>query len=124
MIKRLFSSNVSNKINCTDCRLYNRRTKLCKMNDLKAFGNRLDENKCGIKGKSYWALDKTNLIKAEKYNEYACMFELITITSGVGIILIDYKCLLSLFTSLYFASFYSEKSEKSEKAYKEENDIE
>ena len=48
MLKRLLSSILVNKLNCSNCRLYNRTTKLFKINQLNAFSNRLDNENCGF----------------------------------------------------------------------------
>ena len=78
MLKRLFSSR---PLNCLDCRLYNRQTKLCRINNLSAINNRIDDNICGVEGKKYFPLDKTNLIKSQRCDKYQVISGLLTIGS-------------------------------------------
>lgn len=59
MYRRLISTKT---VKCSNCKLYNKGVKLCKLNLNHALSNRLDEKICGIDGKQYWELDKTNLI--------------------------------------------------------------
>ena len=63
MLKRLFSSIPLIRLNCIDCKLYNRKTNLCKINNLNAINNRIDDNICGTDGKKYLPLDKTIIYK-------------------------------------------------------------
>ncbi len=67
MLKRLFSSMLKN---CSECRLYDRTTKLCKINGVNAIKNRLDDNICGLDSKQFWPLDTTNLIFIDTYALY------------------------------------------------------
>ena len=78
MLKRLFSSR---SLNCLDCRLYNRQTKLCRINNLSAINNRIDDNICGVEGNKYFPLDKTNLIKSQRCDKYQVISGLLTIGS-------------------------------------------
>ena len=94
MLKRLFSSTPINKLNCIDCRLYNKKTKLCRINNLNAINNRIDDNICGIDGKKYYPLDKTNLIESEKCDKYSNISGLLTIAS-----------LPILYNDIYFVGF-------------------
>ena len=81
MLKRLFSSTSSIRLNCLDCRLYNRQTKVCRINNLNAVDNRMDDNICGAEGKKYFPLDKTNLIKSQTCDKYQIISGLSTIAS-------------------------------------------
>ena len=81
MLKRFFSSMSINKLNCYDCRFYNNKTKLCKINKLNAIENRMDDNICGIVGKKFMSLDKTNLIESDKCDKYSNISGFLTIAS-------------------------------------------
>lgn len=123
MSRRLYSSVPINKLHCSDCKLYNPTTQICKMNNVNAFQNRLDDKNCGLNGKNFWALDKTNLIQSERYYKYSGYFGLFAITSVPCGILIDYKFFLWSFISFYFADILSDMSEKSKHNFFHDNNI-
>ena len=58
----MFRRLMSTKISCSNCRLYEKKTQLCKINKKRALSNRLDDDFCGYYGKKFWELDKTKLI--------------------------------------------------------------
>ena len=89
MIRRLLSTMPINKLQCSDCKLYNPTTKVCKMNNSFAFENRLDDNICGVNGKKFLPLDKMNLIIAEQFDKYSGYFGFCTIISGPSAIFIE-----------------------------------
>ena len=104
MLKRLFSSNnVMNKLNATD--------------------NRIDDNICGIDGKKFWSLDKTNLIKSEYISKYITTIDLFIITSLPFAILYDYRIVYLSLTSFIISDILSNISRKYEKKYIDNNDI-
>lgn len=117
MLRRLFSSISVKKLNCSDCRLYNQTTKICKINKLSAFENRLDENICGFSGKKFWPLDKTYLIKSKRYNRYSAYFRLLAMVSIPTAILIDYRFLLSSPILYYLTNIFSDMSKKCERNF-------
>ena len=53
ILKRLFTSISLNIFNCSNCRLYNRKTKICKINKLNALENRFNEKICGSDAKKH-----------------------------------------------------------------------
>ena len=122
MLKRFFSSSPLIRLNCSDCRLYNRQTKLCKINKLNAIDNRIDDNICGIEGKKYYPLDKTNLLKSEKCDKNSVISGLLIIAS-----------LPIVYNDVYFIGFtlslclveriFSDTSRDFKKKYLEDNDI-
>ena len=118
-IRRLFSTNLANNVykNCVDCRLYNNKTKLCKINKINATDNRMNDNICGIDGKKFWALDKTYLIKsieAKNASDNFALFALVTLPCGI----------LSIsFMSFIFSCVSSDNSNEYEKKYLDDNDI-
>ena len=123
MLKRLFSSLPNNKLNCSDCRLYYKITKLCKINKLNAIDNRIDDTICGIDAKKFWSLDKTNLIKSEKYSRYSGFVALYGFLSIPGFLLLDYRILFSSILSFFISEMYSDESLKYEKKYLDDNNI-
>ena len=106
MLRRLFSSNPGNKLNCTDCRLYNGNTKLCKINKLNATENRIDDNICGIEGKKFWSLDKTNLINSKTVLNYSTNIRLFTLASLPCVIFYDCRIIYLSFSSWMIASMF------------------
>ena len=123
MLRRLFSSSVINKLNCYDCRLYNKKTKLCKINRLNATDNRIDDNICGISAKKFWILDKTNLIKSKALTKYSNNIELCGFISLPCIIFYDYNMIYLSFSSFIIAGITSDISRKYEEKYLNDNDI-
>ena len=126
MLRRLLSSIPINKVillNCIDCRLYNRTTKLCKINKLIAFENRLDDTICGIDGKKFWSLDKTNLIKSEKYNRISDYTGIISITSLPCAMFFDYRLLFLSYISFTITAVGFNMSLEYKQKYLDDNDI-
>ena len=123
MLRRLFSTSPSNKLNCVDCRLYNRTTKLCAFNKLNAFENRLNETICGLDGKKFWSLDKTHLIESERYSRVAALFGIYGIISAPCSIVIDIRLLVTSFASFYFADIFADMSGESKQKYLDDNQI-
>jgi hypothetical protein len=122
MIRR-FISFTPIKLNCSDCRLYNRNTKLCKINKLNATENRIDPNICGIDGKHFWALYKTDLIKSETNKLYSDGFELVALVGLPYAIFYDFRIVYLSFSSLIIANIFSDISEKYKEKYLDDNDI-
>ena len=122
MLRRLFSSTPLIRLNCIDCRLYDRQTKLCRINRLNAIDNRMDDNICGIEGKKYYPLDKTNLIKSKQADKYSVITGLLIIAS-----------LPIVYNDIYFIGFtlslclgekiLSDVSKDFKKKYLEDNEI-
>lgn len=122
MLRRVFST-VASKKNCSDCRLYNRATKTCKLNNLNAFDNRLNDNICGIDGKKFWALDDTYLIKSQHYDKIADYSGLFGLLSTLSWIYTDSITLcLSSFACVYISFIFTEISEDAKKKYLDNDD--
>lgn len=128
MIRRFFSS-IKNDItknlnkNCFDCRLYNRTTKLCKLNNLYASENRIHNDVCGIDGRKYFALDKTNLINSNKYLKYSTRLLTFTISSFPFIIVYDFRVAILTTLSLLYGNMLEMLSKDYKKQYLEDNNI-
>ena len=119
MLKRLFSSR---PLNCLDCRLYNRQTKLCRINNLSAINNRIDDNICGVEGKKYFPLDKTNLIKSQRCDKYQVISGLLTI--GSLPILYNHVYCIGFTLSLFLVErMLSDTSRDFKNKYLQDNDI-
>jgi hypothetical protein len=103
MLRRMLSSVAINK-NCSHCRLYNRATKTCKLNNLDAFTNRLNDSICGTDGKKFWALDDKHLIKSKKYEQCAGFTGFLAITS-FSIALYSFN-IVYVFPSYFFYVIY------------------
>ena len=126
MLKKLFSSipiNNKSRLNCADCRLYNPTTKLCKINKLNALENRLDDKNCGLDGKNFWSLDKTNLIKSEQYYKYNRYMQYITIISLPCVIIIDFKIIFFSIISFIIEDTIGNISLKYKQKYLNDNNI-
>lgn len=125
MLKRLFTSKSLNKLNCTNCRLYNRKTKICKINNLNALENRLNEEICGIDAKKYWLLDETNLIKSRQYARFSELYSILTLMSIPSIFYFDmhYMSIFTLFISAHSVEMCYDLSVDYKKKYFEDNVI-
>lgn len=123
MLRRVFST-VASKKNCSDCRLYIRATKTCKLNNLNAFDNRLNDNICGIEGKKFWALDDTQLIISQKYEKIVGYFGVSGILSAFVWAFIDTNAwfLFSTCASFYFGLLFIDLSEDAKKKYLNNDD--
>ena len=122
MLRRLFSSTI-NKVNCSDCRLFNSKKKSCKINNLNATENRIDDNICGLEGKKYWELDKTYLIKSNTYYKYSTCFGIFTLSSLPFLIFYDFGVIYFTIYSLIVGELFSDISEDYKKRYLDNNDI-
>ncbi len=123
MLKRLFSTISINKINCSDCRLYNKTTKICKLNSLNASDNRFNNDVCGIKGDKFWPLDKTNLIISETYFKQSAGVMVFTLSSLPFGLLYDGKFAVLSYISLLIGSSLSVLARDHENKYFDDNDI-
>jgi hypothetical protein len=127
MLKRVFSSSTTTinlyKKNCIDCRLYNKKTKICKINKLNAIDNRINENICGIDGKKFWALDKTYLIKSIQAENFSGNLSLFTLASLPCAIFYDWHILSISFMSFMASCVSSANSSEYERKYLDDNDI-
>ena len=124
MLRRSFSNlNSITKLLCTDCRLYDRKTGLCKLNELHAFKNRSNEDICGENGKKYRVLDKRNLIKSEEYFKYSAIFYGYTIASSPFAFVYDFRIFWSTYVSWVVGWSFELLSREREKKYLEDNDI-
>lgn len=121
MLRRLFSSTPLIRFNCSNCRLYDKTTKLCKINQLNAIDNRMDNNICGIDGKKYNPLDTTNLIKSERYEKYSYIVRVFAIASLPP--MICYDAYFVGFALLIGDLILSEKSINFKDKYLEDNDL-
>lgn len=125
MLRRFLSTstiNPTNKINCVDCRLYNRKTKLCAFNKLNAFDNRLDQTICGIEGKKFWSLDKTHLIKSESYQTYSVYSDGFSICLIPLALVTDYRLLVASVILMNISYNFELLSNKSKQKFLDEND--
>jgi len=102
--------------------LYNKKTKLCKINKLKAIDNRMDDNICGIDGKKYNPLDKTNLIKSERSEKYSDISGLLTIAS-LPILYYDIYFVWFPLSSFMVGKIFLNISRDFKEKYLEDNDI-
>ena len=124
MLRRWCSSVPKFVPNCSDCRLYNQTTKLCKINKLNAFENRLDDGGCGRNGNNFWSLDKTHLIQSEEYDKYQGLFGLLAILSvPSAIIFHNYNFIFSSIIALYAAEICSDLSDKYKQKFLDVNNI-
>lgn len=123
MLKRLFSSLSQNVLKCSDCRLYDAKTKLCKINKLNAIDNRMDDLICGGDGKKFWPLDKTNLIKSNQAELYGAYFGLFTLISIPTVIFVDYRLSMSSCISYYVADTFLCMSISYKKQFMDDNNI-
>lgn len=121
--KRFFSSISLNKFYYSNCRLYNRKTKICKINNLNALENRLNEEICGLDAKKLWLLDKTNLIKSNKFREYCMNFTILSISPIPFAFYFDIYCIFTSIISIYFADICIDISDDYKKKYFKDNDI-
>jgi hypothetical protein len=122
MLIRSFSNNIA-KLLCTNCRLYDKKTGLCKLNELYAFENRSNERVCGPDGKKYLAINNQNLIKSEEYFKYCTMFYGYTIASSPFAFVYDFRIFWSTYISWVFGWSFELLSREHEKKYLEDNDI-
>lgn len=121
--KRFFTSTSLNKFNCSNCKLYNRKTKICKINNLNAFENRLNEEICGLNAKNKLLLDETNLIKSEEFKKNSAFYTLLSIATIPSVLYIDFKCILLSIITLYSAKISNKISDDYKKKYFEDNDL-
>jgi hypothetical protein len=118
----LSSISNSNQLRCSECKLYKPTTKLCRLNNLNAFENRLDDNICGRDGKKFWALDKTNLIIAEQFHKEAGYFGLFAIISAPISIVIESPLLFwSSFISAIVGFILSDEADECKKKFLYDN---
>ena len=122
MLRRLFSSTI-HKVNCSDCRLFFSKNKLCKINNLNATENRIDDNICGIDGKKYWTLDKTYLIKSNTLFKYSRCFGIFTLSTLPYLLFYDFSIIYLTVLSLFIEGEISDRSEYYKKKYLDNNDI-
>ena len=111
------------KLNCSDCRLYDGKTGICKLNGLSAIKNRVNESVCGLDGKKYWALDKTNLIESRDFLKYSLRFYGCTIVSIPSAIVYDFRIMAFSYSSWVLGWWFEILSKEYEKKYLEDNDI-
>ena len=122
-IIRRFISSAPIKLNCFDCRLYNKNTKLCKINKLNASENRIDPNICGIDGKHFWALYKTDLIKSETNKLYSDGFNLVAFVGLPYAIFYDFRIVYLSCSSFIIARVFLNISKTCKEKYLDDNGI-
>jgi hypothetical protein len=123
MFKRMFSSAPIKTFNCSNCRLYNPTTKLCKINKSPATDNRIDYNICGILAKRYWPLDKTNLIASHLYSDIGDTIGFFALTSFPCAIIWDLRIMGFTVLSALISNSYVDVSRKYKKLYLDDNDL-
>lgn len=123
MFKRMFSSAPIKTFNCSNCRLYDPVTKLCKINKSPAIDNRIDYNICGILAKRYWPLDKTHLIASHTYYDISNIVGLFALTSFPCAIVYDFRMLGFTALTAIISSSCLHVSKKYHKIYLDDNDI-
>ncbi len=119
----MFSSAPIKTFNCSNCRLYDPSTKLCKINKSLAINNRIDYNICGTLAKRYWPLDKTNLIASHLYSNISDITEFFALTSIPFAIVYDFRMLGFTALTAVISSSCSHVSKKYHKIYLDDNDI-
>lgn len=123
MLKRLFSSTPLIRLNCIDCKLYNRKTNLCKINNLNAINNRMDDNICGTEGKKFLSLDKTNLIKSMESTKYSNISGTLFVASLPIVVYCDVYFAWFPLYSFMIASIFRDVSRDYNEKYLKDNDI-
>ena len=123
MLKRMFSSAPIKTFNCSNCRLYNPTTKLCKINKSPAMDNRIDYNICGILAKKYWPLDKTNLIASQTYSDIGDIIGLFAWASFPCAIIWDLRIMGFTVISALISSSCVNVSKNYKKIYLDDNDL-
>lgn len=124
MLRRSFTNlNSVTTLLCTNCRLYDAKTGLCKINGFHAFENRSNESVCGTNGKKYLALDKRNLIKSEDYSKYSVGFNAFAIASVPFALVFDFRVFWSSYISWVLGWSFELLSLERKKTYLEENNI-
>ena len=123
MLKRLFSSTPLIRLNCIDCKLYNRKTNLCKINNLNAINNRMDDNICGTKGKKFLSLDKTNLIKSMESTKYSNISGTLFVASLPIVVYCDVNFLWFSCYSFMVTSIFVDLSKDCKDKYIKDNNI-
>lgn len=128
MIRRFFSSikNEVKKSDCSNCRLYNRTNKLCKLNNLLASENRTINGACGIDGTKYFPLDKKNLYVSNMYLACSISYTMF----GIGylfpyMIFHDFSIMMAIFSgsTIVIGNMYSLIAMDYKKKYLEDNNI-
>jgi hypothetical protein len=123
MLRRMFSSAPIKTFNCSNCRLYNPTTKLCKINKSLAINNRIDYNICGTLAKRHWPLDKTNLIASHIYSDIGDINGLFAWVSFPCAIIWDLRMLGFTALTAVISSSCLHVSKKYKKRYLDDNDI-
>jgi hypothetical protein len=123
MFKRMFSSAPIKTFNCSNCRLYEPSTKLCKINKSPAMDNRIDCNICGILAKRHWPLDKTNLIASHIYSDIGDINGLFAWVSFPCAIIWDLRIIGFAALTAVISSSCLHVSKKYKKRYLDDNDI-
>lgn len=121
VFKRSFSSIA--KLKCSDCRLYDKKTDLCKLNSLHAFENRGDEGVCGVNGKKYLAIDKTNLTESDEYFKYSVMSHAFAVGSLPFAVVYDFRILAFTYSSWVLGWSFELLSNGCKQKYLEDNDV-
>lgn len=119
--RRLFSSN---KLNCSDCRLYDKNTKLCKFNNLNAFENRLDDIKCGPNAINFMYLDKSKLVKSDIYISHSTIYSFFTVGTLLCALFAESgKCALFSIISYIISDSYEKEGLKCRNEYLTDNNL-
>ena len=111
------------KLKCSDCRLYNAKIGICKLNGLSAMENRVNEGICGLDGKKHWPLDKTNLIESQSYFKYSIIAYSFTIGSLPSAAFHDLRIMAFTYSSWVIGWAFELLSKEYEQKYLENNDI-
>jgi hypothetical protein len=119
----MFSSAPIKTFNCSNCRLYDPVTKLCKINKSLAMDNRMDYNICGTLAKRHWPLDKTNLIASHIYSDIGDISGLFAWISFPCAIVYDFRMLGFTALTAVISSSCLHVSRKYHKIYLDDNDL-
>lgn len=128
MFKKSFSTTPAiltrvAKLKCLDCRLYNGKSGICKLNGLSAIENRGNEDICGLDGKRHLLLDKTNLIESQDYFKYSVISYSFTIVSFPFAAFYDLRIMAFTYSSWVIGWSFELLSKGYKQKYLEDNDV-
>ena len=122
LARKLFSTSIIKKIpECTNCRLVDKSTNLCKLNNSHWLSNRIDQNICGLDGIKFWEIDKTKLLQAERVGNNSTICFVIGITSIIPAIQINTYFLISSAIFCSLGDYYDKLYQKLIKEYNQDN---
>ena len=126
--RRLFSTQLIKTLQCSDCRFYDPKSQICKVNYLLASHNRADETICGVRGEKYLAKDTRNLLKSEtclNYSKSLFIFGIFTTyyTLLVDLRVVDLRVFIVSLCAFYGSNVLEKKSIDYYRKYLNDNNL-